>query len=145
MHQQHNYGRSLRRGSSNSSRATRCCRCIHVGAVWHSFEAAKLNTCNVLSAHTDMRHTTTSWCPPPPPGLHIDPNNQQMKAALSDALSAKNRPAPGGGLFGPDALMKLAMDPRTRHLMDDRVRRQQQQQRGSCLQCRQQQQQYQQQ
>lgn len=54
-------------------------------------------------------------------GLHLDPNNQQMKAALSDALSAKNRPPAGGGLFGPDALMRLAMDSRTRHLMDDKV------------------------
>jgi hypothetical protein len=44
-----------------------------------------------------------------------------MKSALSDALSAKNRPPPGGGLFGPDALMRLAMDSRTRHLMDDKV------------------------
>lgn len=26
----------------------------------------------------------------------------------------------GGGLFGPDALMRLAMDSRTRHLMDDK-------------------------
>lgn len=52
-------------------------------------------------------------------GLHIDPNNQQMQSALSDAMSAKNRPPPGGGLFGPEALMKLAMDNRTRHLMED--------------------------
>jgi hypothetical protein len=26
----------------------------------------------------------------------------------------------GGGLFGPDALMRLAMDSRTRHLMEDK-------------------------
>eukprot|EP00878_Enallax_costatus_P004085 GHUV01004311.1.p1 GENE.GHUV01004311.1~~GHUV01004311.1.p1 ORF type:complete len:462 (+),score=153.33 GHUV01004311.1:746-2131(+) len=52
-------------------------------------------------------------------GLHIDPNNQQMQSALSDAMSAKNRPPSMGGLFGPEALMKLAMDSRTRHLMDD--------------------------
>lgn len=55
------------------------------------------------------------------PGLHIDPNNQQMKTALNDALSAKKKPPAGGGLFGPDALMRLAMDSRTRHLMDDKV------------------------
>lgn len=53
-------------------------------------------------------------------GLHIDPNNQQMQSALNDAMSAKNRPPAGGGLFGPDALMRLAMDSRTRHLMDDK-------------------------
>jgi hypothetical protein len=28
-------------------------------------------------------------------GLHIDPNNQQMQSALSDAMSAKNRPPAG--------------------------------------------------
>jgi hypothetical protein len=28
--------------------------------------------------------------------------------------------AAGGGLFGPDALMRLAMDSRTRHLMEDK-------------------------
>eukprot|EP00879_Flechtneria_rotunda_P031404 GHRR01034307.1.p1 GENE.GHRR01034307.1~~GHRR01034307.1.p1 ORF type:complete len:119 (-),score=30.31 GHRR01034307.1:353-709(-) len=52
-------------------------------------------------------------------GLHIDPNNQQMKTALNDALSAKNRPAAGGGLFGPDAMLRLAMDPRTRDMLED--------------------------
>ena len=40
-----------------------------------------------------------------------------MQTALSDTLSAQNRPPPGG-LFGPEAMMKLAMDPRTRDLMD---------------------------
>jgi hypothetical protein len=54
-------------------------------------------------------------------GLHLDPNNQQMQAALNDALSAKNRPPSGGGLFGPEALMRLAMDPRTRDFMSDQV------------------------
>jgi hypothetical protein len=68
-----------------------------------------------------------------PTGLHIDPNNQQMKAALSDALSAKNRPPAGGGLFGPDALMRLAMDSRTRHLMDDKVIDQLCFERGCCV------------
>jgi hypothetical protein len=50
--------------------------------------------------------------------LRLDPNNQQMQTALSDTLSAKNRPPPGG-LFGAEAMMKLAMDPRTRDLMED--------------------------
>jgi hypothetical protein len=79
---------------------------------------------SLLSGHHHTHphtHTCPPSPPPPPAGLHIDPNNQQMKAALSDALSAKNRPPAGGGLFGPDALMRLAMDPRTRHLMDDKV------------------------
>jgi hypothetical protein len=30
-------------------------------------------------------------------GLHIDPNSQQMQAALNDAMSAKNRPPAGEG------------------------------------------------
>eukprot|EP00879_Flechtneria_rotunda_P009158 GHRR01009588.1.p1 GENE.GHRR01009588.1~~GHRR01009588.1.p1 ORF type:complete len:493 (+),score=199.13 GHRR01009588.1:1014-2492(+) len=42
-----------------------------------------------------------------------------MKTALNDALSAKNRPAAGGGLFGPDAMLRLAMDPRTRDMLED--------------------------
>ena len=33
-------------------------------------------------------------------------------------MSAKNRP-PAGGIFGPEAMMRLALDPRTRDLMDD--------------------------
>lgn len=40
-----------------------------------------------------------------------------MQAALSDAMSAKNRP-PEAGLFGPDAFARLALDPRTRAFMD---------------------------
>lgn len=32
------------------------------------------------------------------PGLHIDPNNQQMQSALNDAMSAKNRPPAGEGV-----------------------------------------------
>lgn len=42
-----------------------------------------------------------------------------MQSALSEAMSARNRPPPMGGLFGPEAMMKLALDNRTRHLMED--------------------------
>jgi len=51
-------------------------------------------------------------------GLRIDPSNAQLQAALNDVMSAKNRP-PAGGIFGPEAMMRLALDPRTRDLMDD--------------------------
>jgi hypothetical protein len=35
------------------------------------------------------------------------------------AAAAAAASAAGGGLFGPEALMRLALDSRTRHLMDD--------------------------
>ena len=56
-------------------------------------------------------------------GLELDPANEQLRAGLEDAKAAKDRPQSGGGppgmggLFGPDFLGKLALNPQTRHLM----------------------------
>jgi stress-induced-phosphoprotein 1 len=67
-------------------------------------------------------------------GLRLDPGSAQLQAALSEAVSARNRAAAGGGeggaggesggeglasLFGADGLARLALDPRTRDLADD--------------------------
>lgn len=48
----------------------------------------------------------------------MDPSNHALQSALSDAMSAKNRAAQPA-LFGPDAMARLAMDPRGRPLMED--------------------------
>ena len=56
-------------------------------------------------------------------GLEVDPANEQLRSGLEDAKAAKDRPQAGagppgmGGLFGPDFLGKLALNPQTRHLM----------------------------
>ncbi len=49
-------------------------------------------------------------------GLKLDSSNQQLQKALQDAQEAKEQPSLGGdgGLFGAQAIAKLAMDPRTR-------------------------------
>jgi stress-induced-phosphoprotein 1 len=69
-------------------------------------------------------------------GLRRDPGSAALQAALSEAVSAKNRAAAMGGgegnggggggegvgigsLFGAEGLAKLALDPRTRDLADD--------------------------
>jgi len=73
-------------------------------------------------------------------GLRRDPQSAQLQSALSEAVSARNRAAAGGGdgggmgggmgdggdgggglgsLFGSDGLARLALDPRTRDLADD--------------------------
>jgi hypothetical protein len=46
----------------------------------------------------------------------MDDKDTPLTAAAAAAVVTC---VPGGGLFGPDALMRLAMDSRTRHLMDD--------------------------
>ena len=48
---------------------------------------------------------------PCPAGLKHDPSNQQLKEGLEQAKSSGNK---GNGLFGPQFLAKLAMDPSTR-------------------------------
>lgn len=55
-------------------------------------------------------------------GLRIDPGNHALQSGLNDTLSAKNRGGSrggAGGLFGPDAMARLALDPRGRALLDD--------------------------
>ena len=46
-----------------------------------------------------------------PAGLKQDPSNQQLKEGLEQASSAGGK---GDGLFGPQFMAKLAMDPSTR-------------------------------
>lgn len=56
----------------------------------------------------------------PAAGLRVDPSNSALQSGLNDTLSAKNRGgAGGGGLFGPDAMARLVMDPRGRPLLED--------------------------
>lgn len=53
-------------------------------------------------------------------GLRVDSANAALQSALSDAISAKNRSQAGGSqLFGPDAMARLALDPRGRLLLED--------------------------
>lgn len=55
-----------------------------------------------------------------PAGLRLDGSNAALQSGLNDALSAKNRGGRGGGsLFGPEAMARLALDPRGRALLDD--------------------------
>ena len=46
-------------------------------------------------------------------GLEIDPSNAQLKEGL-EAAQKGPEPAKGDGLFGPQFMAKLAMDPTTR-------------------------------
>ncbi|KAG2489588.1 hypothetical protein HYH03_011869 [Edaphochlamys debaryana] len=52
-------------------------------------------------------------------GLELDPSNEGMRTALEEARAASSRPSGGaGGLFSsPQLLMKLAMDPRGKALL----------------------------
>lgn len=68
-----------------------------------------------------MQHPVQLLPPLPfPAGLRVDSKNQALQSGLSDALSAKNRgSARSGGLFGPEQMARLAMDPRGRPLIED--------------------------
>lgn len=50
-------------------------------------------------------------------GLKLDPASQQLQTALKEATEAKAAASKPTGLFGPEALGKLAMDPRTREYL----------------------------
>lgn len=54
-------------------------------------------------------------------GLELDPSSEQFKQGLQDARRAKAGPGgpPGGGLFGPEFLGRLAMSPQTRDLLQE--------------------------
>lgn len=69
----------------------------------------------------DLPPHPTSPVTPARAGLVVDPSNAALQSGLNDALSARNRAAQGGGggLFGPDAMARLALDPRGRELLDD--------------------------
>ena len=55
------------------------------------------------------------------PGLEVDPASEQMRSGLEEARAARARPAGGplggAGLFGPEFMGRLAMDPKTRPLL----------------------------
>ena len=59
-------------------------------------------------------------------GLQMEPQNEASKQAVKEAMEsrarARSRPSGSGGmgnLFGPDFMLKIATDPRTRHLTGD--------------------------
>ena len=49
-------------------------------------------------------------------GLELDPNNEQMKQGLAQAQEGANPPK-SGGLFGPEFMGRLALNPQTRALL----------------------------
>lgn len=60
-------------------------------------------------------------------GLQIDPNNealleakqQTIQRSQQSATNNTNSDSAGGGLFGPETMAKLAMNPNTRKLLQD--------------------------
>eukprot|EP01133_Synstelium_polycarpum_P015856 gene15856-18842_t len=51
-------------------------------------------------------------------GLEIEPTSDLLKDLRQDIEEAKNPAPKGGSMFGPEAMVKLAMDPRTRDFVN---------------------------
>ena len=112
-------------GGSQSAAQPSLGSCLHAQAGqhdWHVWGLGPIAAGTHLHPATSLpacarRHCTFYA------GLELDPNNAQIREALEDTKRAEAEglgDAPSGGMnnmFGPAFLGKLALDPRTKHLL----------------------------